>query len=444
MNCANRRAALPALLLMLGGCGQDACQQTELKQFIVDRARENYLFPQLLPTNIDVNQYASGEAVLDALTATARAQGLDRNFSSITTISGELNLIEGGATVAFGVQFAQRGPGLRLFIVQVFEGSNAAAAGFRRGDEILAIGETTATLTPVATVLASVDGLNNALGPDEPGVTRIFSVLTAGGATVERSVAKDRLDLNAVPFTQLIAQPGLPPVGYLQLRSFIGTAEAQLRSAFAEFRANSVTDVIVDIRYNGGGLVRIAQLLANLLSAERSTQEVLYRTRLNPLQAASEQTVTFRAEPEAIGAQRIAFLTTASTASASEILINSLYPYVDVAMIGARSFGKPVGQNAFDAPACDLRLRLVAFQTLNRDGTGDYFAGLPDANYTDTFCPVNDDLASDQDSVQDPLTAAGLNWLASGACPAANAQAVDDRPIVSRSLQPDGEGRRIF
>jgi hypothetical protein len=73
---------------------------------------------------------------------------------------------------------------------------------------------------------------------------------------------------------------------------------------------------------------------------------------------------------------RIAFLTTGATASASEININTMAPWVEIAIVGEDTFGKPVGQLAFDLQGCEDRLRLVAFRIENARGEGDYYDGL--------------------------------------------------------------------
>jgi hypothetical protein len=217
---------------------------------------------------------------------------------------------------------------------------------------------------------------------------------------------------------RLIQRPGLTPVGHLTLRSFISTADAQLRSAFATFRQNNVRDVIIDLRYNGGGLVSTAELLLNLLAGDQANQ-VAYETRFNPTKTSSQQTVRLTRLAETIPAQRIAFVTTGLSASASELVINSMAPYAQVAIIGERTSGKPVGQFAFDIGACDFRLRLVTFKSVNRNGNGDYFTGLPDAPYLnggDSACSATDDLTRLPGDSAEAMTSAALAWLNDGSC----------------------------
>ncbi len=416
-----------------GGSATGVCGTQNQKQFVLDRAREWYLFVDTLPTTVQLSQYGTADDLLDALTATARTQNRDRFFSYIASIADEQRFFTAGESVGFGIGTTVRDNNTRLFITQVFESSAAAGAGFVRGDEILALGTSSSTLEQMSTLLARPNGFSDAVGPAEAGITRVFRVRTLSGATLERSVTKRSYSLNPVPSHRLIARTGLSPLGYVQLRTFVSTADAELRSAFASLRANNVRDVVLDLRYNGGGLVATAELLSDLL-ADGKAGQLQYRTRLNPAKSGEQINVAFRSRAEAIPALRIAFLTTGSSASASELVINSLAPYADVAIIGAPTFGKPVGQFAFDlASSCDLRLRLVTFQNLNRDGAGDYYDGLPDANYNDAFCAAGDDLTRPQDDAAEAMTATAIAWLNDGICPVS----VRTTPLVSKPLRDE-------
>jgi C-terminal processing protease CtpA/Prc len=435
MNLLKPLIALVAGCAVLAGCGgggsgagtgpiiASGCSDTAKKDFILATAREWYLFPELLPASIDPNAASTPTAFLDALTATARAQSKDRFFSYVTSITAEQQVLAEGTSVGFGVSLRQTSNTTRLFIGQVFEGSAAAEALFLRGDEILQIGTSAATLENVSAILAR-GGLTEALGPAEAGITRVFRVRTASGGTVDRSVTKRQFSINPVPSAsvRLIARPGQSPVGYFLFRSFISPADDALRSAFTSFRnaQPQVRDVIVDLRYNGGGLVSTAELLMNLLAGDRQPQ-VMYRTRLNPSKSSQEQSVAFTNLTQTLPTQRIAFITTESSASASELAINSLYPYAQVAIVGTTTFGKPVGQTAHDISSCDFRMRLVTFKLVNNANSGDYYTGLPDAAYNsssgDAFCPGNENFLAALGDPNENLTAGAISWINSGVCP---------------------------
>ncbi len=417
--CGGKGAGSGAGQIVGGG----SCSATAQKQFVLETAREWYLFPELLPASIDPTAYADVQSFLDALTAAARAQRRDNFYSHVTSIQAEQALLSSGESAGFGISLLIDNSARRVFLGQVFEGSAAADAGLARGDELLAVGTSAATLQPVATLLATPGGLTEALGPSTAGTARTLRWRNIAGQEVTREIVKRIFSITPVPQSQvrLIPRSGLTPVGHLTLRTFISSADAQLRSAFQTFRNNGVRDVIIDLRYNGGGLVSTAELLLNLLAGDR-TNQVSYATRFNAAKAAREETIRFRAQAETIPTLRVAFVTSGQSASASELVSNSLVPYAQTAIVGGRTFGKPVGQFAFDIAACDFRLRLVTFRSVNARGDGDYYDGLPDAAFAAAggqSCAANDDLARLPGDPQEAMTAAALSWITTGVCPGA-------------------------
>ncbi len=429
--------------------GGSDCSATRLKQTVLDTAREWYLFPELLPANVDLSQFATPDALLESITGTARAQSRDRFFSYLTGIAAENALLQ-GTTAGFGLTLLERRAPSRLLVGQVFEGSVAAENGFARGDEILAIGTAAGSLQSIEQLAMSSDGVTQALGPSTAGTARVLRWRSAAtGAIVERSVTKRAFELNAVPASsvRVFTTAGGTRVGHLTLRSFVadpstsgGADLAALRSAFASFASQNITHLIIDLRYNGGGLVSIAELLLNLLAGDQAGQ-VSYATRLNSRQAAQQETRRFTRQPQTLPTVRVAFLTTDRSASASELVINSAAPYVRTAIIGSRTFGKPVGQYAFDVTTCDFRLRLVAFKSVNRNEDGDYFSGLPDTGLARTgasACVAEDDVSRPLADPQERMTAEALAWLASptGAC---SVGAIADTPATAGVAESSGK-----
>lgn len=415
-----------ALLAVLAGCGSGggssdrdfapaACDEGARKQFVLDVTREWYLFDDLLPASVNLADHADAEALLDALTAAARAEGKDRYFSYLTTPAAENSLLGEGQFIGFGLR-TRTDPVNRPMILEVFEGSPAADAGIARGDEIVAV-DSGSGFVPVSQLLA--DGtttISDVLGPAETGLRRGLRLLR-DGATREVSIVKRTVTIDPVPNTYgtlVLPQPGTPGVGYLNLRTYIATADAQLRDAFAEFRALGIRDFIVDLRYNGGGLVNTAQLLNDLLGGGRAATDVQFQMVYNTRKSQRNATYYFRPAAQSVQPVRVAFLTTGGTASASEINVNSMVPWVEVAIVGANTLGKPVGQDAFDLSACSDRLRLVTFKTVNAAGNGDYYGGL--AGSVPFACAAEDDVAQPLGSAAETMVSAALGWLGTGTC----------------------------
>ncbi|WP_031440450.1 S41 family peptidase, partial [Sphingomonas sp. FUKUSWIS1] len=204
--------------------------------------------------------------------------------------------------------------------------------------------------------------------------------------------------------------------GYINLRTFISTADPALRAAFASFRAQNVTDIVIDLRYNGGGLISIAELMTDLLGRNRATSEVSSYTTFRTEKSANNTTRFFAPQPESIAPTRVAFIGTGGTASASELVINAMIPYLHSAagLIGTNTYGKPVGQIGLDRAACDDRLRVVALSTQNAARQGAYYDGL--AGTVEASCRAEDDIRYPLGDPREASTRQAIDFLAGRSC----------------------------
>jgi carboxyl-terminal processing protease len=398
---------------------QTACSLRAQQDFADSVLNEWYLFPDLLAAANPAN-FGSVQAFLDARVAPARAQGRDQGFTFATSIAEETALINSGSSAGFGIRLTFDNVAQRTFVIEAYEGANGLAAGLDRGSEITAIGTSSANLQSVASLMASggPQAVVNALGPSTAGTARVLRFVQPGGATIERSITKTDFALDPVSdrYGALILNDGGRQVGYLNLRTFIiADAAAQLRQAYGQFAAQGVTDLIIDFRYNGGGLVSVAETMGDLMGAGR-TGQVFSRTVLRPSKASENETRTFRSETNAIAPTRIAFITTEASASASELVANAMIPYVgnNLVLVGGNTSGKPVGQFGFDLTACDLRVRAVTFQTVNANNQGEYFNGLAPV-YPNT-CRADDDILRPLGDPAEASIATALDFLAGRSC----------------------------
>lgn len=414
------------------------CSLRERQDWVLAQMREWYLFPETLPANLDPTPYKTVSDYLDALTATARSQRRDRFFTYLTSIKEENAYYDSGSSAGFGFRLAGDAATQRLFIAETFEGTPALAAGIDRGAEILAIGTTSADLRTISAIIASsgTQGVTDALGPNTAGTTRVLRIADANG-TREVSVSKADYSLTPVSsrYGAKVITEGGKRYGYVNLRTFINTADPALRAAFQQFRDQGVTDVVVDLRYNGGGLVSIAELMGDLLGANRATSDVFSFTTFRPEKAAENGTKFFTAQAQSIAPTRLAFIGTGGTASASELVVNAFTPYLhkNSALIGSNTYGKPVGQIALDQPKCDDRLRVIAFALQNSAHQGAYFDGL--ASTVEASCKANDDLTHPLGDPQEASTRSALDFLQGKTC----------TPIAATgdaSAQSVGTGRR--
>ncbi|AOL22711.1 Peptidase family S41 [Erythrobacter litoralis] len=429
-----------------------ACTAAEEIDYANAVLNEWYLFPDLLDDTVDPAAFNDVQDFLDARVAPARAQDIDRGFTFATSIEEENELINSGSSAGFGVRLAYDTANNRVLALEAFENGNGFAAGIDRGTELLAIGTTTTNLQLVSNLMASggPQAVINALGPSDPGVTRVLRFRTADGTVIEQSVAKSEFSLDPISdrYGVQIIQDGAKKVGYLNLRTFIvRDASAQLEDAFDLFRGEGVTELIIDFRYNGGGLVDVADTLGDLLGRGR-VGDVWSRTVLRPSKSADNETEFFDFEDEAIQPTKIAFIGRGGTASASELVINSMVPYLgnNVALVGTNTFGKPVGQFGFDLERCDLRVRAVTFKTVNADDEGDYFSGL--ASTVPNTCAAPDDIFEPLGDPAEDSVAAALDFLAGRSCNPIAAQS--DKGIAGasaesqRAMVPLGDTRRML
>ncbi|MBX3703729.1 MAG: hypothetical protein KF822_08145 [Steroidobacteraceae bacterium] len=415
-------ACLSALIAACGGGGggggsaiPGGCSATNEKSFVLGAAREWYLFLDLLPATVDTGNYATAEDLLDALTATARAQNKDRFFSYITTPAADSSFLQEGQFIGFG--FRTRIEGNRLLVPDVFENSPAAQGGLGRGSEITHV-DSGGGYVPVSTILLTDPNLEQAFGPPTQGVQRGLRYIRVDGQQFEAVLTKAIVTIAPVPAngTAVLTLPANPSVqvGYVNLRTFISTAETPLRSAFLQFRNAGIEYFILDLRYNGGGLVSIADLIGDLFGRNRLPTDVFENMRFNANKTSSDSVRRFMPQDQSVSPVRIAFITTGATASASEMVVNSMKPWAEVAIVGSDTFGKPVGQSAFDLAGCNLRLRLVTFKITNALNEGDYFDGL--APTVPFACAAGDDLTRNPWDSAEASTSAALNWLGTGAC----------------------------
>ena len=396
------------------------CSLASRQNWVKEQIDEWYLFPETVPANLNPSSFNSVQSYIDGLTATARNQGRDRFFTFITSIAQENAFLASGATAGFGIRLSYDEAASRLFVMESFESAPALAAGIDRGTEILAIGATSGNLQTVTSLFASGgrSTVSNALGPSTAGTSRALLLRNLDGSETTVTVTKQSFDIEPISsrYGIRILDNGGTKVGYINLRTFIDSAEQQLRDAFVQFQTEGVSELIIDLRYNGGGLVRTAELFADLLGGGQVASDVQGTMRFRPSKSSNNVTRNFRQQSQSITPTKIAFVTTGSTASASELVINAMIPYLgnNLALIGSDTFGKPVGQIGLDRAACDDRVRIVAFATENADGNANYFNGL--AGSVANSCTAPDDLTKSLGAATESSIANALNFLSGASC----------------------------
>lgn len=407
--------------LLVAGCGggsgdsftgePSTCSNDGQKQFVLDALYDWYLWNADLPANINIADYASPEELVFEVTTTFGPKDANGNpvdlFSSVGSAQEDQQFFGEGKYQGFGFSWREEGGDMR--ITGAFAGSPADTAGIARGQTVVTLNGRS-----YASIVGS-EGINAFFDAND---TVAFEIRRIDASTFMADVTKAIVTITPVPQWRTIdLGNGAPPVGYMEFRTFVSTAEPVFATVFGEFAAAGVTDVIIDMRYNGGGLIRTAELLGDYLGSVANPGEVFSRTEFNADRAAANnETAFFASPPVANGVNISRFIVIASrgTASASELVTNSLIPYADVSIVGDNTFGKPVGQVGIEF--CEKILRPTSFRTANALGDGDYFGGLP------VDCPADDVLDVPVGASNDPNLVAALSIVETGGCPIAATQ----------------------
>jgi C-terminal processing protease CtpA/Prc len=424
---------LAALLLLLGavGCGAESpvdststedCTTLGEVQFVRTTLRDVYLWYRDLPDPAP-SGFSSPEAYLEAV----RKKPIDESYSYIADQAESDAFFSESQFIGVGVSYRQTGAS-ELRVTQVFPGGPAADAGLARGDYLLAVNG-----TAVPTLIAN-NGLDAAFGPSTAGTAVTLDWRTPQGGQFSARLVKRAVTIPTVSQTAVYDLGRSGRVGYVHFRNFVQPSTAALNTAFADLTAADVTELILDLRYNGGGLISVAQHLSGLIGGERTRNQVFVEFFHNDKHTAENQVLRFPVPAGALGLSRLVVIATRASASASESVINSLRPFIPVTVVGETTYGKPVGQYGFDF--CDKTLFPVAFQVRNARGEGDYFDGIP------ADCAAADDLDHPLGDSDEASVSEALRYIRTGGCTSAataTARAQREREAqFGRGLPRDG------
>ena len=333
-----------------------------------------------------------------------------------------------------GIRFGYYGSNskYKILVTAVYPDSPADDAGFVRGDEI-------STINGVAygsNFAAQIDDIITAVDGE--------TVVLAGkrGETPFSTTLNKSLYTSDPVYKSTVMSAGSKKIGYLSYARFsdMNNSMNALNAAFDDFASKGVTDLIIDLRYNGGGYINTAIHLTNLI-APSGTSGVMFAEHYNATMRNKKATIlknqpnvnsngdivgsyfdgdysvaanteTFRKTGPLGNVKNVVFIVTSSTASSSELVINSLKPYMTVKLVGEKTYGKPIGffpitiENKYD-------VYYAMFETKNSRGEGGYYNGMNVDVSADEL--TSNDKMYDWGNPNDPSTAKAINILAPGA-----------------------------
>lgn len=405
-----------AILLIIGiaatGCFEDqddvTATPTDIKDFIWKGLNLYYLYLADVPdladdrftTQSELDQYAAGfgtpENWFDHLIANQdRFSWIVSDYIALEQLFSGVALNNG---MDFGITYAPNGIDLVGYVKYVLPGSNAENNGVTRGMLFNAIDGTTLTENNFRSLISPTTYTINLAEIDGNNVNSLGTSIT---------LTKTEYTENPVFITETL-QVGANNVGYLMYNQFTSNFDNQLNNAFGTFQANNVTDLVLDLRYNSGGSVRSAIQLASMITGQFNGQVFSTEQWNSKLQAAliqyeqdnNVEVLTNRfvnnmsdgSPVNSLNLNRVYILTTSNSASASELVINALNPYINVIQIGTTTTGKyQASITLYDSPnfgrqganpAHTYAMQPLVLKELNAVGFTDYDNGLsPDPTF---------------------------------------------------------------
>lgn len=402
------------------------CTAEGEKNFTRSYLEEVYLWYREIPL-IDPAPYTDlARYFHDLLTPAVDASGQRKDRFSFVVTAADADSLLTGASTSYGVNWQTDAQGRRR-AAYVEPGSPAQAVGLARGGELVSV------LTP-----GTPDWFPN--GPAQ--ISFVYrSAPDAPTTTVALSSAA--LQEDPLPQVRALTSAGGHKVGYLLFNAHTQGAQDQLIVALTGLQSAGVTDLVLDMRYNRGGLLYTALSLSSMLTGPQSDGRVFERLQFNDKRSADSQAnvLDFSGQLQAgetiypagtalprLALPRVFVLTTGSTCSASESVINSLRGVgVEVVLVGSTTCGKPYGFSRKDN--CGAAYFPIEFQGVNDKGFGDYPNGFAPT------CAVADDFDHTLGDPGERLLATALAYVDSGSCPqpAARAKSFAQRPDFSDS-----------
>ncbi|HHH37351.1 MAG TPA: PDZ domain-containing protein, partial [Epsilonproteobacteria bacterium] len=361
------------LALLLAGCGKSTPSNTFIpqtsipsglfseneKSYLYDLFLTEYYWYEHVPQPFDYSAYTSPQPMIDDLKYSA----LDRWSFALTRQDYDNFSIQ--RTSGFGFGYTDD---LTVYLVRL--GSPAEAAGLLRGDKIVSINGQTATEERLLQASAAL-GQQTRFTVDRFGT--LIDIYITAQAYSYRVVDLKILQTNAGH-----------TVAYLRLDSFTDSAVDELESAFTSIKNQRINKLVIDLRYNPGGLLNTASIFMDKIGRDYNGK-VQCSLEWNDQNSGQNETLLFDSlDPNSLSPSKLIFLTSEESASASELVINGMKPYMqdDVVIVGETTHGKPVGMSGRTNGS--YVYFLINFVIKNADGFYDYFNGLaPDCSVAD-------------------------------------------------------------
>jgi carboxyl-terminal processing protease len=345
---------------------------------------EWYLWYKNIPS-VNVKDYKDPYELMNAL----RYKTLDR-WSFVSDYNAFFASMQ-GTFVGHGIRIGYDAPNNKVRIVMIYKNSplytnGAGGPGIRRGWIIKKLNGQ--DLAPIFAA-GNMTAYSNLIGASTAGITNTFIFQTPRGNDTTAVTTKQSFQVNSVLLYDTIRlKTGL--TGHLVFNEFIDPSSDELKTAFSFFKAQNVRDLILDLRYNTGGILDVATQLASYIVGTSKFSTPFVTSSYNDKKTSTKNATTnFTSVLYPLNLTRLVVITTRETASASEEVINGVKPSITVTTIGDTTNGKPTGMDVWSTNDKKYIFAPVTFELVNSLGQGNFYKGFAPAKY------VSDDISHD-------------------------------------------------
>ncbi len=355
--------------LFTTGCEKDdppPSEEIRARDYLYNLMNDWYLWYDEMP-DVDKSQYDTPEELLEAM------RFLPKDIYSYITSWQEFEsqMLE-GKYIGHGFSWGFDDNG-NARIIFVYKDSPLYDEGVRRGWILTKVNGTSITPENGSTIF----------GDNTVGYDNTIEFITPADSTVSINTAKKEIQKNSVLYYDTLHVNGTV-TAHMVFQEFTQPSGEEFTEVFDYFSTTGVTEMILDLRYNPGGFMNVATLLASLITSEKTAGKVFAKYIYNDKKSNETSSAIFEEQTNSLNLNRVIILTTGGTASASEALINGLEPHIDVVTIGNTTYGKPVGMRVFQYE--DYVFLPITFRIANSKDESDYYDGIqPDALCDDDF-----------------------------------------------------------
>jgi C-terminal processing protease CtpA/Prc len=382
------------LLLSCGGGGggavfdfeknfKEVCTLEGKKSFLYQLLNDIYLWSEEVPKDANLSKYSNEYELLDALIYKERD-----HYSFVIDKKRFDDIFIKDSMTGFGLLTILDEQNSTFKVIAVYRDSPAFKAGIKRSDSIEVI---------------------SSFKDDKGTITNEFRV-HRGGDEFDINITEESFKKDYIFKSEVFEIEG-KKVGYFVLSTFIGDGiTKQIDREFERFKRDGVEELIVDLRYNGGGYISASAHLGALIAGDRVMDKIFLKQKFNKKYSHLNRDLKFpHIGRLSLNLDRVFIITTKYTASASEVLIDSLRPYIDVITIGERTYGKQYAMHIIDY--CDMVVNLVDMVNFNANESGRYMGvGI------EPVCKAKDDLRYDFGDIDESSLSESIYYIRNGSC----------------------------